>query len=122
MGIPASAVAFSLNIAVIPLGTTLKWLTAWDAGGPPPVASTLNDTGGFITSNSAVVPAGAGGAICIFVTDPTHVIADINGYYLPPSALALAAGSRATPSLTFSNDATTGIYSSGPGGACPERS
>jgi hypothetical protein len=36
---------------------------------------------------------------------------DINGYYVPPSTLALAPGTVGAPSLTFSNDATTGIFS-----------
>jgi hypothetical protein len=36
-------VAYSVNIAVIPLGTTMRWLTAWDTGSPQPAASTLND-------------------------------------------------------------------------------
>jgi hypothetical protein len=76
-------VAYSVNITVIPLGSQLRWLTAWDAGDPngQPVVSTLNDKQGLITANSAVVPAGNGGDIDIYVTDPTNVIVDINGYY-----------------------------------------
>jgi hypothetical protein len=108
-GIPATAVAFSVNIAVIPLGTQMKWLTAWDTGSPQPHASMLNDYTGQITSNSAVVPAGTGGEINIFVTDPTQVIVDINGYYAPPGTLPLT-GTAAAPALTF-GDTTTGLYS-----------
>jgi hypothetical protein len=36
-----------------------------------------------VVANAAVVPAGAGGGISIFVTNPTHVILDINGYFAP---------------------------------------
>jgi len=34
-------------------------------------------------ANAAIVPAGTNGAISIFVTNPTHVILDINGYFAP---------------------------------------
>jgi len=79
--VPAGAVAYSLNIAVIPLGNTMRWLTAWDTGSPEPHASTLVDYTGVITSNSAVVPAGTNGSINVFVTDATDAVIDINGYY-----------------------------------------
>jgi len=108
-GIPASAVAFSLNIGVIPLSTTLGWLTAWDTGSPQPTAATLNDVAGLITSNSAVVPAGTGGQISIYAHDATHVIVDINGYYAPASALLLT-GTAAAPAIAF-GDPMTGLYS-----------
>jgi hypothetical protein len=91
LGIPANAVAFSINVAVVPnpLGTPIRWLTIWDTGSPQPQATTLNDYSGIITSNSAVVPAGAGGSISVFVKDgPTDVLIDINGYYLPSADLA----------------------------------
>jgi hypothetical protein len=77
--IPATAVAYSLNIAVVPVGTAMRWLTAWDTYGTQPNISTLNDKAGLVTSNAAVVPAGiGGGSINIFVTDATQVIVDIN--------------------------------------------
>lgn len=36
-----------------------------------------------MTSNAAIVPAGTGGAIVALVTDSTHLILDINGYFAP---------------------------------------
>jgi hypothetical protein len=111
--VPATAVAYSLNIAVLPVGTTMRFLTAWDTGGTQPNASTLNDKAGLVTSNSAVVPAGTSGAINIFVTDPTNILIDINGYYAPPGTLPLT-GTAAVPALTF-GDTTTGLYSDTPG-------
>jgi hypothetical protein len=83
-GIPVNAFAYSFNIGVIPQAGTLAWLTAWDTGSPQPTAATLNDSAGTIIANAAIVPAGVpGGSINIFAHDPTHVIVDINGYYLP---------------------------------------
>jgi hypothetical protein len=80
-GIPASASAFSFNITVVPLGSQMQWLTAWNAGAAKPLAATLVDYTGLTLSNAAVVPAGAAGAFSVFVTDPTQVVIDINGYY-----------------------------------------
>ncbi len=80
--IPSSAVAYSLNIAVVPTTSTMRWLTAWDAGSPQPDTATLNDKAGLVTSNAAIIPAGTGGAINVYVTDPTNVVIDINGYYV----------------------------------------
>jgi hypothetical protein len=34
-------------------------------------------------ANAAIVPAGTNGAISVYVTDPTHVVIDINGYFAP---------------------------------------
>ncbi len=80
--IPATAQAYSLNITVVPDGP-LAFLTAWATGSSAPVASTLNSWDGDIAANAAIVPAGAGGAISIFVPDPTDLVLDINGYFAP---------------------------------------
>ena len=88
-GIPGSAVAYSVNIAVVPSGP-LGYLTLWPTGQPQPLVATSNSDG-RIKSNAALVPAGAGGAISVFVTDATDVVLDINGYFVAgnsPTALA----------------------------------
>jgi hypothetical protein len=45
--------------------------------------STLNSYDGRVVANAAIVPAGTNGAISIYVTDPTDVLFDINGYFAP---------------------------------------
>jgi hypothetical protein len=79
--VPPTAVAYSLNITVVPDGP-LSWLTAWPTGSAQPFVSTLNSDGAVV-ANAAIVPAGTDGAISIFVTNSTHVILDINGYFAP---------------------------------------
>ncbi len=79
--IPATAQAYSVNVTVVPAGK-LGYLTAWPSGQPKPLASTLNSLDGRIKSNAAIVPAGTNGAISIFVSDTTHVVIDINGYFV----------------------------------------
>jgi hypothetical protein len=89
-GVPATARAFSLNVAVVPSGP-LGYLTVWPAGQTRPVVATLNSLDGRIKSNAAIVPAGLGGAISVYSTNDTGVVLDINGYFVDatdPSALA----------------------------------
>jgi YVTN family beta-propeller protein len=89
-GIPSTAAAYSLNVAVIPHGA-LGYLTVWPTGEDQPVVSTLNSLDGRIKANAAIVPAGAGGAVRVFASNTTDVVLDIDGYFLPapdPSAYA----------------------------------
>ena len=37
-------------------------------------------------ANAAIVPAGANGAVSVYVTDTTNVILDIDGYFGPASS------------------------------------
>ncbi len=80
--IPTTAAAYSMNVTVVPDGQ-LSYLTAWPTGAPQPGVSTLNSFDGAVVANAAIVPAGSSGAVSIFVTNPTHVILDIDGYFAP---------------------------------------
>ncbi|MBV8845168.1 MAG: SBBP repeat-containing protein, partial [Bryobacterales bacterium] len=77
------ALAYSMNVTVVP-HSTLSFLTIWPSGQPQPAhASTLNSLDGRYKANAAIVPAGTGGAVSVYVTDATDVIVDINGYFVP---------------------------------------
>jgi hypothetical protein len=78
--IPTTAAAYSLNVTVVPDGY-LGFLTIWPDGGAQPNVSTLNSWDGSVVANAAIVPAGTNGAIDVYVTNPTHVILDIDGYF-----------------------------------------
>ncbi|MBV9396454.1 MAG: hypothetical protein JO062_00640 [Bryobacterales bacterium] len=83
--IPPTAQVYSFNFTVVPVaGAPLGWLSAWPTGQPEPSASILNAPTGTIVANAAIIPAGAGGSIDIFVHDATDAIVDINGYFAPP--------------------------------------
>jgi len=84
-GIPASAAAYSLNMTVVPTGP-VGFLTTWPTGTLQPFVSSLNDPTGTVVANAAIVPAGTSGSIDVFVTDATHLIIDVNGYFAPPGA------------------------------------
>lgn len=79
--IPSTAVAYSLNVTVVPSGT-LGYLTMWPAGESRPTVSTLNSDG-RVKANAAIVPAGTNGGVDVYVTDPTQVVLDIDGYFVP---------------------------------------
>ena len=86
---PASALAYSLNVAVVPKAA-LGYLTLFPSGQAPPLVSTLNSDG-RIKSVAAIVPAGAGGGVSVYASNLTHAIIDISGYFVPatdPNALA----------------------------------
>jgi large repetitive protein len=80
--IPATAAAYSLSISVVPHGT-LGYLTLWPTGQAPPLAATMSSLDGRVKTNAAIVSAGTSGAISVFATDPTDVVLDINGYFVP---------------------------------------
>ncbi len=79
--VPPTATAYSLNVTVIP-PAGLGYLTVWPTGLEQPGVSTLNSDG-RVKANAAIVPAGNGGAISVYVTDTTNLVLDINGYFEP---------------------------------------
>jgi hypothetical protein len=123
--VPSIAQAYSFNVTVVPPGTTfpgnvnpsgaLGYMTIWPTGVPQPVVSTLNSFLGTVAANAAIVPAGTGGSVNVFVFNNTDFILDINGYYAPQSGITLSQSSAAAPSLSFSGDPGTGISSPGTG-------
>lgn len=114
--IPTSATAYSLNVSIVPPGP-LGFLTLWPTGQPQPLVATLNDLEGQLRNNAAIVPAGASGAISVFVTNPTHLILDINGYYAPAVAgPAGPTGPQGIPGNTGPTGATGPQGPTGPQG------
>jgi sugar lactone lactonase YvrE len=80
--VPSNALAYSVNVTVVP-DARLNYLTVWATGSGQPFVSTLNSFDGRVLANAALVPTGTSGAISVFVTDRTHVVLDINGYFAP---------------------------------------
>ncbi len=88
-GIPSSAAAYSLNYTALPHGG-LGYLTTWPSGQAQPVVSTLNAPTGTTTANAAIVPAGTGGNVSVFVSNDSDLLIDINGYFAAPSSRGLS--------------------------------
>ncbi len=88
--IPVTAQAYSVNLTVVP-HVPLGFLTTYPCGQPLPLASTLNSSDGRVKAAAAIVPAGTNGNLCVFVTNDTELVIDINGYFVPATdATALA--------------------------------
>jgi hypothetical protein len=79
-GIPPGVQAYSLNVTVVP-PAGLSFVTLVPTGQARPFVSTLNDIGGIILANAAIIPVGKNDSIDVYVTNQTHVILDINGYF-----------------------------------------
>ena len=88
-GLPSNAAAYSLNVTVVPQGP-LGYITLWPTGAAQPFVSTLNSVDGRAKANAALVPAGTAGAISVFATNATHLVLDINGYFIDPVSNAQA--------------------------------
>jgi hypothetical protein len=54
------------------------------------LVASLNSLDGRIKANAAIVDAGTGGAISVYVTNTTNVVLDIDGYFVPAIDSALA--------------------------------
>jgi hypothetical protein len=81
--IPSSAIAYSLNVTVVPEGP-LNYLTVWPTGEGQPTVSLMNSPDERTKANAAIVPAGtaSGGAISVYARNAsTNVLLDINGYF-----------------------------------------
>jgi hypothetical protein len=79
--LPGSAQAYAMNATVVP-SAQLSYLTLWPTGAGQPVVSTLNSYDGAVTANMALTPA-QGGSVSSYVTDVTHLILDVTGYFAP---------------------------------------
>jgi probable HAF family extracellular repeat protein len=89
-GIPSGALAYSLNVTVVPPGR-LGYLTIWPSGQGQPQVSLMNSLDGRIKANAAIVPAGTpSGSVSVYVTDTTNVLLDIDGYFMASGGSTLA--------------------------------
>ena len=80
-GVPEGGVgAVSLNVtAVDPVGA--GYVTVFPCG-TRPNASSLNYTAGQVVANSVIAPVSASGEVCFFSLVDTHLLADINGWFV----------------------------------------
>jgi hypothetical protein len=77
--IPADAGTVALNLTST--GSTPGFATVYPCGSPRPNASNLNYSA-FDTPNAVMAKIGEGGRVCIWTDSSTHLVADINGYFV----------------------------------------
>jgi hypothetical protein len=83
--IPGTALAVSLNVAVVPQGQ-LGYLTLWPSGQAQPYVATINSDG-RVKSNAAIIPMGASGAVSVFASNTTDLVLAVNGFFIPAGGL-----------------------------------
>ncbi len=78
--IPADAGTVALNLTST--GSVLQgFATVYPCGSPRPTASNLNYSA-FDTANMVMAKIGEGGRVCIYTSNTTELVADINGYFI----------------------------------------
>jgi len=90
-GVPtAGVVAAVLNVTATSTDSD-GYVTVWPSGPTRPEASNLNFAAGSTVANLVVAPIGDNGRASFFVAgSPAHLIADVLGYYVVPSATTSA--------------------------------
>lgn len=76
-----------------------------------PLVSTLNAPTGTVTANAAIVPAGTGGEISVYVKDESDVVIDIDGYFAPSTSDTDLSLYTAAPCRLMDTRETTGLFS-----------
>ena len=79
-GVPLDASAVLVNVTITGASGP-GYATAWPCGRPRPVASFLNFIRGVDRAGLAPVRIGATGKVCVYVSEGTDVVADLNGYF-----------------------------------------
>jgi hypothetical protein len=80
VNVPLGATSVALNVTATG-ATAAGYVTAYPCGGDPPNASNLNFVIGSTNPNLVIAQIGIGGKVCLFTSAPTHLVADINGYF-----------------------------------------
>jgi len=92
-GVPADAKAVSVNLTVT-TPRSAGYLTAYPCGIAQPQTSNLNYKADQTVAVSAIVNVGTNGQICVFNSERTHVIVDVQGYFSPSSSYHTIAPTR----------------------------
>jgi hypothetical protein len=85
--IPANARAFVLNVTLVPRGF-VDFVTVYPGGESRPDYWTVRSQDGQIVANSAIVRAGATGALSVYTSNATDLIIDISGYFTDDGSLS----------------------------------
>jgi hypothetical protein len=79
-GIPAGAVAMSLNVTATD-SADAGYVTIWPCNATRPTVSALNASIGVTVANGIQAQLSARGSLCIYTQNATHLIIDVNGYW-----------------------------------------
>ncbi|MCU1400054.1 MAG: hypothetical protein JWN62_3163 [Acidimicrobiales bacterium] len=92
-GVPTDAAAVVLNVTVTE-AQGAGFVTVFPCGTERPNASNLNYVTGSTVPNNVIAKIGTGGKVCLYTSNATHLLADVNGYFRPTTAFQAIAPSR----------------------------
>jgi hypothetical protein len=85
-GVATDAVAVALNVtAVDPVGG--GFVTVYPCGSTQPNASNVNFSAGAVVPNAVIAKIGVDGKVCVFVSNQTHLVVDVDAYFPTTSSL-----------------------------------
>ena len=84
---PADAIAVALNVTATEAEGS-GFVTVFPNGPSRPFASNLNFTSGQNIANLVVSPIGSQGKVSFYTHQPTHLVADVMGYWVPAASSA----------------------------------
>jgi hypothetical protein len=82
-GVPGDASAVVLNVTATQAQGP-GFVSVFPCGSERPNGSNLNYDTGATVANAVVAKIGAGGRVCVFTYATTHLIVDVNGYFVVP--------------------------------------
>jgi alpha-tubulin suppressor-like RCC1 family protein len=85
--VPAGAKAAALNVTAVGPGAK-GYATVYPCDVTRPLASNLNFAAGVTTANAVFADLSATGTVCVFVSQATNLIVDVNGAYPQSSSFA----------------------------------
>ena len=77
--VPNDAKAVFLNVAAVNSNNG-GFITAYACGTTRPLAASLSTTPGIVRANLVAAPVGANGSVCLYTSQPTDLVVDIEGY------------------------------------------
>ena len=85
--VPADAIAVALNVTATEAEGS-GFVTVFPNGPSRPFVSNLNFTSGQNIANLVVSPIGSQGKVSFYTHQPTHLVADVMGYWVPAASSA----------------------------------
>lgn len=79
-GVPTDAIAVALNVTSAE-AVGGGYVTVYPCGAARPTASNVNYTAGSVVPNAVIAKIGDSGSVCLFTSNATQLIVDVNGYF-----------------------------------------